>query len=216
MRVGDFCRYGEDPSPGWLRIGTVEEIGLISTRLVRAALGELPLAYPRVTDDPARVRVSDYGPSSIDVDIFAYVGTADWKDFLAVKEDLVMWIMDIVREAGTALALPPRILYHRRDSGPDSEQEKAAERQLREWGEAHTLPFPDFSEDYREQITDTLDYPPKVLPTTSHALVCRNRSKSCTARSPALTLRVTSELAFSLPDTAAHGERPRPPGEYPT
>ena len=33
VRVGDFCRYGEDPSPGWLRIGTVEEIGLISTRL---------------------------------------------------------------------------------------------------------------------------------------------------------------------------------------
>ncbi|MEJ2179057.1 MAG: mechanosensitive ion channel family protein, partial [Gammaproteobacteria bacterium] len=27
VRVGDFCRYGEDPSPGWLRIGTVEEIG---------------------------------------------------------------------------------------------------------------------------------------------------------------------------------------------
>ena len=33
VKVGDFCRYGEDPSPDWLRIGTVEEIGLISTRL---------------------------------------------------------------------------------------------------------------------------------------------------------------------------------------
>jgi len=32
LKVGDFCRYGEDP-PGWLRIGTVEEIGLRSTRL---------------------------------------------------------------------------------------------------------------------------------------------------------------------------------------
>jgi MscS family membrane protein len=31
--VGEFCRYGEDPSPGWLRIGSVEEIGLHSTRL---------------------------------------------------------------------------------------------------------------------------------------------------------------------------------------
>jgi MscS family membrane protein len=33
VRVGEFCRYGEDPNPGWLRIGTVEEIGLLSTRL---------------------------------------------------------------------------------------------------------------------------------------------------------------------------------------
>ena len=33
VRVGEFCRYGEDPDPGWLRIGTVEEIGLLSTRI---------------------------------------------------------------------------------------------------------------------------------------------------------------------------------------
>ncbi|MDJ0834627.1 MAG: mechanosensitive ion channel family protein, partial [Gammaproteobacteria bacterium] len=33
VKVGDFCRYGEDPSSEWMRIGTVEEIGLISTRL---------------------------------------------------------------------------------------------------------------------------------------------------------------------------------------
>ena len=33
VRVGDFCRYGEDPSSGWLRIGNIEEIGLRSTRI---------------------------------------------------------------------------------------------------------------------------------------------------------------------------------------
>jgi MscS family membrane protein len=33
IRVGDFCRYGEDPSADWLRIGTIEEINWISTRI---------------------------------------------------------------------------------------------------------------------------------------------------------------------------------------
>ncbi len=33
VRVGDLCRHGDDPSPAWLRIGTVEEIGLRSTRI---------------------------------------------------------------------------------------------------------------------------------------------------------------------------------------
>jgi MscS family membrane protein len=33
IRVGDFCRYGEDPSSDWLRIGTIEEINWISTRI---------------------------------------------------------------------------------------------------------------------------------------------------------------------------------------
>jgi len=33
VRVGDFCRYGEDPTPDWQRIGIVESIGLRSTRI---------------------------------------------------------------------------------------------------------------------------------------------------------------------------------------
>lgn len=33
IRIGDLCRYGEDPSSDWQRIGTVEEIGLRSTRI---------------------------------------------------------------------------------------------------------------------------------------------------------------------------------------
>ena len=33
VRVGDFCRYGEDSSSGWLRIGTIESIGLRSSKI---------------------------------------------------------------------------------------------------------------------------------------------------------------------------------------
>jgi len=33
VRVGDLCRYGEDPTADWQRIGTVESIGLRSTRI---------------------------------------------------------------------------------------------------------------------------------------------------------------------------------------
>ncbi len=33
VRVGDFCRYGEDPTPDWRRVGFVESIGLRSTRI---------------------------------------------------------------------------------------------------------------------------------------------------------------------------------------
>jgi MscS family membrane protein len=33
VRVGDFCRYGEDPTPDWRRTGTVESIGLRSTQI---------------------------------------------------------------------------------------------------------------------------------------------------------------------------------------
>ncbi len=61
------------------------------------------LAHPHITEHPARVRASGFGEYSIDVEIFAYVGTADWNDFLAVQEDIVLRIMDIVKKAGNRL-----------------------------------------------------------------------------------------------------------------
>jgi len=32
---------------------------------------------------------------------------------------------------------------------------------VREWASTQKLPFPDFSDDYREKIMNTLEYPPK-------------------------------------------------------
>ena len=209
VRVGEFCRYGEDPSSGWLRLGTIEEIGLRSTRirgidrtvttipnaefsnmqivnlskrdrilfnptlglryettpdqlrLVLTRLREMLVAHPRVTMAPARVRASGFGAYSLNVDIFAYVDTGDWEEFLAVQEDLVLRIMDIVKDAGTAFAFPSQTLYHGRDARPDREGQDAAEEQVREWRAAHHLPFPDFSAEYRKEIRDTIEYPPE-------------------------------------------------------
>ena len=210
--IDDFCRYGEDPSPGWLRIGTVEEIGLRSTRIrgidrtvttipnaefanmhivnltkrdrmvfrptlalryettgdqlrfVLAQLRELLLAHPRVTDDPARVRFAGFADYAMNVEIFAYVNTADWNEFLAIQEDIHLRILDIVESAGTGFAVPSRTLYHTRDGGLDTERRQDAEKEVREWASAHRLPFPEFTADYRDRIMDTLDYPPEGSP----------------------------------------------------
>ena len=212
VRVGDFCRYGEDPSSDWLRIGTVEEIGLISTRLrgqdrsittipnsefanlhivnltkrdrmlyrttlplryetsddqlrfLLAQLRELLLAHPRVIDEPARVRFLGFGDFSLDVEIFAYVNTSEWSEFLAVREDLNLRIMKIIEKAGTDFALPSQTFYQTQDNGLDDERRQAAEKKVREWASAHMLPFPEFDAEYRKKITDTLDYPPEGSP----------------------------------------------------
>jgi MscS family membrane protein len=212
VAVGDFCRYGEDSAGGWLRMGTVEEIGLRSTRIrgidrtvttipnaefcnmhlvnlterdrmlfrttiglryettpeqmrvVLAAMREMLLAHPRVDKDPARVRAIGFGQSSLDLEIFAYVKTSDWNDYLAVQEDLVLRIMKIVDDAGTSFAFPSRTVYHARDGGFDGEKRQAAEQKVREWTAANALPFPEFSNEHRNQIMDTLDYPPAGSP----------------------------------------------------
>jgi MscS family membrane protein len=205
VRVGDFCRYGE-------RIGTVEEIGLHSTRIrslertvvtipnaefaqmqldnlarrdrrlltkrlhlrpettpeqlryVLAKLRELLVAHPMVTPEPARVRFVDYGPYSKDVDIFAYLRCRTEDDFLAIQEDILLRVEDIVTEAGTGFALPAQTSYLARDAGLDVERRHASEARVEEWRREGRLPFPGLAADEVARIADTLDYPPRGAP----------------------------------------------------
>jgi MscS family membrane protein len=209
VRVGDFCRYGEDPTPDWQRIGTVESIGLRSTRIrgidnavttipngdfskmhlvnyslrsrtllstvlglryettddqlrfVLAALRDMLLAHPRTVDDEPKVRFAGFGDSALKVEIRVNINTTDPNEFRAIREDIFLRMMKIVKDAGTGFAFPSRTVYQARDEGLDAERQQAAEAQVRAWCSAQELPFPNFTADYRNKIRNTLDYPPE-------------------------------------------------------
>jgi MscS family membrane protein len=209
VRVGDFCRYGEDPTPDWQRIGTVESIGLRSTRIrgidnavttipngdfskmhlvnyslrsrtllstvlglryettddqlrfVLAALRDMLLAHPRAVDDEPNVRFAGFSDFALKVDIRVKINTTDPNEFRAIREDIYLRVMKIVKDAGTGFAFPSRTVYHTRDEGLDAERQQAAEAQVRAWCSAQELPFPNFTADYRNKIRNTLDYPPE-------------------------------------------------------
>jgi len=212
VRVGDFCRYGEDPGPDWQRIGIVESIGLRSTRIrgiddsvttipngdfsrmhlvnyslrsrvllktvlglryettddqlrfVLATLRNMLLAHPRVVDEEPRVRFAGFGESGLNVEIRVKINTNDLNEFRAIREDIFLRVMRIVKDAGTGFAFPSRTVYQTHDGGLDAERQEAAEAQVRAWGSAHELPFPSFTADYRRQMRNTLDYPPEGSP----------------------------------------------------
>jgi MscS family membrane protein len=137
-------------------------------RFLLAELRELLHAHPKTPhtiEDPVRARFVGFGDYSLDVAIRAYIGTRTYTEFLAIQEDILLRIMELVKRAGTGFAFPSQTLYLGRDGGVDQQGQEAAERKVREWASAHTLPFPDFDEGYRKQITDTLDYPPEGSPT---------------------------------------------------
>jgi MscS family membrane protein len=147
VHVGDFCKVGN-------HLGTVEDIGLRSTRirtpdrtLVTIPNGEFSamtlenyskrdkmLFHPTlnlrrdttprqvrmvldsiqeilkqnrsVETGPLPVRFVGVGAYSLDIEIFAYVLTGDYDQFLQIQQDLLLKILDAVAAAGTALALP--------------------------------------------------------------------------------------------------------------
>ncbi len=129
-------------------------------RHVLAKLRELLLAHPRVTPEPARVRFIGFGESSLNLEVFAYVRTSDWEEFLAIQEDIHLRIMDVVTTSGTSFAFPSRTLYFARDEGLDPDKSAAALAQVQQWRKDHKLPFPEFDLEFRQTHRDTLDYPP--------------------------------------------------------
>ncbi len=178
LRVGDVCQYGD-------KVGTVEQIGIRSTRirgadrtvttmpnadlaqmpitnfsrrdrilfqkrldlryettpdqlrLLLIKLREMLLAHPRVSDDPARVRLVELASSSIQVEIFAYVSTRDWNDFLEVQQDLLLRIIELVNTIAAGFAFPSQTEYRPRDPGLDAADAAAASAEI-EAGGVHT------------------------------------------------------------------------------
>jgi MscS family membrane protein len=74
---------------------------------VRSLLDE----HASVESVSVRVRFVRFGPSSLEVDIFAYAFAPDWNSFLETQEELLLGIMDIVHKEGAGIAFPSQTLY---------------------------------------------------------------------------------------------------------
>jgi MscS family membrane protein len=164
VQLGDRCIFGEHRSDGIPREGTIEEIGLRSTRirgidrsvttipngefanlhivnlqkrdrrlfdktfslryettpdqleLILERLRELVEAHSQVSESGS-VQVTNLGPSGIQIRVFAYLTTSERTEFLATQEDLLLRIMRIVADGGSALAYPSTTVYRARDGG---------------------------------------------------------------------------------------------------
>jgi MscS family membrane protein len=110
------------------------------------------------------LRLSAFGDSAFVLEVFAFVRSADWEEFLGVKEDLNLRIAEIVRESGTGFAFPSRTVYFSRDTGLDGGRTEEAEAEVRRWREEKRLPFPEFDFAERAEMADTLLFPPAGSP----------------------------------------------------
>ena len=130
-------------------------------RFVLARIRELLYQHPRVDSTTARVRFIGFGQSSLDVEIFAYVLETVQEAFLAVQEDLLLRVMDLVEAGGSGFAFPSQTLYMAKDGGLDAEKSRKAADTVGRWRDEGELPFPDHTPALVSHLDSTLDYPPK-------------------------------------------------------
>jgi MscS family membrane protein len=200
FRVGDTCKFGD-------RTGTVEDIGLRSTRIrteertlvaipngtvatinlenlsrrdkilfkttlgmrpetkadhlryVLAELRRLLYSHPKIETQSVRVRLTDIAGTQLSIELVSYVLTRDYNEYAAVREDLLLRMMDIMEDAGSGLALPAQTLYLSRDSGVEKEKADAAAQKIAEQRDGKKLPFPDHHKDDIASFKGSIQYP---------------------------------------------------------
>jgi len=147
----------------WLRhtIGVRYETSADQMRYLLAKVRSLLHAHPRVERDGARIRFVGLATSSLDLEVFAYVHASDMAEFLAIQEDLLLRIMDLVDESGTSIAFPSQTTYFVRDKSVDGERREHAEAHVRAWRDRGELPFPDFGPRQAADLQVAVEYPPE-------------------------------------------------------
>jgi MscS family membrane protein len=129
-------------------------------RFVIAESRRLLYQHAAVEQLDARVRLLRFAPSGFDVEVFAYVLTDDYAQFLAIQEDLLLRLLDVVAASGTALAYPSQTMYLGRDSGLDKEGARRAAEAVEGWRREGGLPFPDFPPAEKNGMRRAIEYPP--------------------------------------------------------
>jgi MscS family membrane protein len=129
-------------------------------RYVIAQVRRLFYEHAKVETSTARIRFVGIDEGVLSLEVFCYVLTRDVPEFLAIREDLLFRIMDIVDASGTSFASPSRTLYLGRDPGLDKKKTAAAIHEVQQWRESGKLPFPDFAMSDISEFRDSLPYPP--------------------------------------------------------
>ncbi len=128
-------------------------------RLVLVEIRRLLYSHAVVEQQTARIRLAKFGESSLDLDLFCYVRTLDWDSYLAICEDILLRITDVIQQAGTALGGPSTTVYLSRDAGLNAVQQDAAHKIVQDWRDRNNLPFPDFASHEAEKMAGTVKYP---------------------------------------------------------
>jgi MscS family membrane protein len=128
-------------------------------RFVLSEVRRLLYSHPKVETKTVRVRLTDIAGSSLSVEVMSYILTRDYNEYAAVREDLLLRMMDIMADAGSVLALPSQTLYLSRDSGVEKEKAENAVKKIAELRDGKQLPFPDHHEKDIASFKGSIQYP---------------------------------------------------------
>jgi MscS family membrane protein len=106
------------------------EYGISSAKLREGVeiIERVLIEHEKVDSDGARARFTNFGPSSLDVEVFAYILESDFAVSLIVRQELLLTIFERLEAAGLSLAFPTQKVFVVREGDDGKGQTAAAGR----------------------------------------------------------------------------------------
>jgi MscS family membrane protein len=92
-------------------IGLVYGTTPAQMRAVLNALENALRAHPKIWSEVVVVRFKEFGDSSLNIEVMAWFTTADWGEFMGIREEMLLSFMEIVEREGSSFAFPTRTVH---------------------------------------------------------------------------------------------------------
>lgn len=128
-------------------------------RYLLVELRSLLYAHPAVLNSPPVVRFTGITADALKVEITAYIEAVNFDKSQEVQEDLLLRMMDIIENSGTALAYPSQTLYMSKDTALSSEKTAEVLKKVKKWKDNNELQLPEFDPARVEELKGSIKYP---------------------------------------------------------
>ena len=96
-----------------MNVGVTYETNAEQLKALMADLRKLISEHDGIDQGFNFVHFTEFGDSSLNLQIYCFTKSTVWTDFLAVREDLMLQIMGVVERHGLEMAFPTRTVYFR-------------------------------------------------------------------------------------------------------
>ena len=117
-RLADFIIDNMDRRPArrvWITIGLTYRTTSSQMEDAVAAIRRILTSHEGVNQQFFLVRFTDFGQSSLDIMVYYFTKSIVWDEYLAVREDVNLKVMNALERLGLEVAFPTRTVHLAQD-----------------------------------------------------------------------------------------------------
>lgn len=147
---------------------------LAQLQLLIARVRELLYSHERIDPETAFFRLASFASEGYQVELSASILCRNAREFTAIREDILLRIIELVESTGVAWGIPSQAAYISREKTMDSNR---AASEVRKWKMENQVPFPDFSQEHISALRGTVPYPGEASVLRPASFPSNNRNK---------------------------------------